>query len=531
MLVAFEFVEVLDEHASQLLGCLVPLCRILMRILRIENTRVNALELRRHREVEVRDLLRRSLVDSAVQDGIDDATRILDGDAFARAVPARVHEVSAGAVGLHLLRELHSVLRRMQLEECLAEASGERRNRLSDATLRARNLGREARQEIILRLLRRQDGDRRQHLESISRQEDNALRRRAMGNRLNDVLNMVDRIGHTRVLRTAGIGEVDLAVFVADNVLEQGVAFDCAVDIRLGILIEVDDLCVAAALEVEDAFVIPAVLVIADQHAFRIRGQRRLARAGQAEEDSRVLAILVRVSGAMHGGNALQRQEVVHHGEHALLHLTAIPGVDDDLLSLGDIEEDSRIGAEALLFPAIDDALGGIVDHEVRLEVLKLFLARADEHIRYEMSLPSNLDDETDSHARIFVGAAETIDDIQLILVGQLLLGRLLGSFPHLLRSRMVIIRILLGVPPNRVLGLLIHDDVLVLRGTAREFTRLHIDSTELGNLANLIARQTRFRLFLEEHLIGRIVEDFLDTSDAILTQIDICHFTFNLFH
>ena len=69
-------------------------------------------------------------------------------------------------------------------------------------------------------------------------------------------------------------------VFGEDNVLEQCVAFDSTEDIRLGLRIEVDDLCIAAALEVEDTIVIPAVLIIADQQTFRIRGQRRLKMSG-----------------------------------------------------------------------------------------------------------------------------------------------------------------------------------------------------------------------------------------------------------
>jgi hypothetical protein len=56
-------------------------------------------------------------------------------------------------------------------------------------------------------------------------------------------------------------------------------------DLRLALLVEVDDLGVAAALEVEDAVVVPAVLVVADQLALRVGGQRGLAGAGEAEEE------------------------------------------------------------------------------------------------------------------------------------------------------------------------------------------------------------------------------------------------------
>lgn len=132
--------EVVDEHLSEFLSSRIPLGlifviplrlrRILVGILRVEDFRSNAFELRRDLETEVRDLLRRSFVDGTAVDSVDDATRILDGDALAIAVPARVDEVCLRAVRLYALNELMRIFRRRQLEECLAEASGERRSRL-----------------------------------------------------------------------------------------------------------------------------------------------------------------------------------------------------------------------------------------------------------------------------------------------------------------------------------------------------------------------------------------------------------------
>ena len=45
---------------------------------------------------------------------------------------------------------------------------------------------------------------------------------------------------------------------------------------------------VAAALEVEDAVVVPAVLVIANEQTLRVGGQGGLAGAGQTEEDGQL---------------------------------------------------------------------------------------------------------------------------------------------------------------------------------------------------------------------------------------------------
>ena len=185
--------------------------------------------------------------------------------------------------------------------------------------------------------------------ESVSGQEDYVVSCRACGYRVdieNDVLNVVDRIGDTGVLCDTLVREINLAVCVDSDVLKQSVALDGVVDVGLGLFVQVDDLCVAAALEVEDAVVIPAVLVIADQETLGIGGKGGLAGAGQAEEDGSVLAFHIGVGGAVHGSNALQRQIVVHHGEHTLLHLAAVPCVDDDLLAAGDVEGGSCLGVE-----------------------------------------------------------------------------------------------------------------------------------------------------------------------------------------
>jgi hypothetical protein len=64
------------------------------------------------------------------------------------------------------------------------------------------------------------------------------------------------------------IMEIDLAILVQSNVLKKSVSLDCMIDIRLGFAIKVDDLGIAAAFKVEDAVVIPAVLIIADKSLF-----------------------------------------------------------------------------------------------------------------------------------------------------------------------------------------------------------------------------------------------------------------------
>ena len=87
------------------------------------------------------------------------------------------------------------------------------------------------------------------------------------------VFDVVDRIGDTGVLGDGLVGEVDLAVLVERDVLQQRVALDGVVDVGLGVLVEVDDLGVAAAFEVKHTVIIPAVGAV--QHAtYRYRREQ-----------------------------------------------------------------------------------------------------------------------------------------------------------------------------------------------------------------------------------------------------------------
>ena len=459
---------------------------------------------------------------------MDDAARILNGDALARTVPPRIDEVSTRAVLLHLADEFMRILCRMEFEERLTEARGERRGRLGDAALRAREFRREAREEVVLRLLRRQDRDGRQHAECIGREEDDVLCMRAC--RLlrdlaqHDVLDVINRIGDARILRHRLIRKVHVPSEIDGHVLEKSITANSVVDVGLRLGVEVDDLRVAAALIVEDALIIPAVLVVTNQEALRVRRERRLARAGKAEEQRRILAVHIRICRAVHGGDALQREIVVHHREHTLFHLAAIPRIDDDLLTAREVEHDRRLGVQAEIAEMHDARLRRIVDHEIGLEVLELLCRRTNEHIRHEMRLPRHFDDEADGHAGIFVGSAEGIDDKET-LVAELADRDLAHGVPRFLRGAVVVVLVGVGGPPHRVMrGLIVHD-VLILRRTSRVDARHDVDGVlHIRDLSALVALEIGAQFLAEQLIVVRIVDNLRRPRDAVLCQINICH-------
>ena len=334
---------------------------------------------------------------------------------------------------------------------------------------------------------------------------------------------MEDRVRNTGVLGYRLVGIVDLALLVYRHVLQQCVAADGVPDVGLVLLREVDDLGVAATLEVEYAVVVPAVLVVADQLTLRVGRKRGLAGARQAEEDSG-LALGVGVGRAVHRSHALERKQVVHVGEHTLLHLAAVPGVEDNLHFLGEVENDGRLGVQAEFLIVLDLGLRSVEHHEIGLAVFLQFgVGRTDEHVLYEMGLPCDLHDETDLEARILVGAAESVHDIEF-LARQFLGSEFLQLLPGSLRNGLVVVLIFVGSPPDRILGGLVHYEELVLGRTACINAGHHVHGTGLGQLAFFETAESLLGLLAEKFVVRRIVHDLGHARDPVLFQIHFVH-------
>src|SRR5439155_9690444 len=128
----------------------------------------------------------------------------------------------------------------------------------------------EPREEPVERLLSRETRDRRQDPERVRRQEDDRARmaRPPRGPGVRDLLELVRG---PRVLRLRVVVEIELPALVDDHVLEHGAeGASRPEDLGLGLRRETDHLRIAAALDVEDAALAPAVLVVADQMAGRV---------------------------------------------------------------------------------------------------------------------------------------------------------------------------------------------------------------------------------------------------------------------
>ena len=169
-----------------------------------------------------------------------------------------------------------------------------------------------------------------------------------------------------------------------------------------------------AALDVEDALLAPAMLVVADQLALRVGRQRGLAGAGETEEEGHV-AVLAFVGGRVQGEDVvLDGHLVEEHGEDTLLHLAGVLGAEDDHLLVGEVDGDRR-GRGHADGVAVGREGAGVVDDIVGVEVLELLAAWADEHVAHEEGMVSAGADDANANAVALVPAGVSINDVDAI--------------------------------------------------------------------------------------------------------------------
>ena len=121
----------------------------------------------------------------------------------------------------------------MKLQKCLTEASRESGCRLGYTSFGTCKLCREARKEVILRLLGSKNRNRRKNAESVCRKEDYVLCVGRRGNGANNIFDVVNRVRNAGVLGNALVVEVYLAVFIKSNVFKKRVALYSVINIRL----------------------------------------------------------------------------------------------------------------------------------------------------------------------------------------------------------------------------------------------------------------------------------------------------------
>ena len=253
------------------------------------------------------------------------------------------------------------------------------------------------------------------------------------------MIDELDRVGDAGVLGLAAVVVVGVRRVVEHGVLEHGAEADGVPDLRLALPGELDALGVAAALDVEDAVVGPAVLVVADEIPVGVGGERGLAGAGEAEEDRDVRGILaIDVGRTMHREDAHVRQVVVHRVEDRLLHLARVAGADDDDLPLLEALDDRETVLDAVLRGVVDLQVAGVVDDPVRLEAFAVHGVGVDEQRRGEERVPRLLRHDRDLQSIVGIRVGVPVEPVELAPPLEVLDRELLEGREVLRRDRLV---------------------------------------------------------------------------------------------
>jgi hypothetical protein len=258
-------------------------------------------------------------------DGVEDGASVLKRATLAVVLdsstgPAGVKKPGVGVVRGDLLCKHGGVLHGVEGQEGLGEARGEGGLGLSDTLFGTGHLGGVTRDEVVHGLLSAELGNGRKDTTGVAC-EENDVGWVVAGNAGNlGVLDVLDGVCATSVLGKGGVIVVDNSGGgVEDDVLEDGAELDGVENIGLLLSGEANALGVAAALNVEDTSVTPAVLVVTDQGTLGVGREGCLASAGETEEDGHV-SVLTLVGGRVKGKDiVLDGHLVVENSENSLV--------------------------------------------------------------------------------------------------------------------------------------------------------------------------------------------------------------------
>ena len=182
-------------------------------------------------------------------------------------------------------------------------------------------------------------------------------------------------------------------------------------DLGLGLLGDADGLGVAAALDVEDRVLCPAVLVVANEQTSLGGRKRGLAGAREAKEDRGAVRLRVHVAGAVHGEHVLLNgEQVVHDREDGLLDLAGVLRAGDENNTLLEVDDDRGLGM-GVVHRRVELEARARHDHEVRAAVVgKLLLGGAHEHLVRKERLAGKLGQDQDLARVAPVGTRDAVD-------------------------------------------------------------------------------------------------------------------------
>jgi|GEM_PF-4147957 len=236
--------------------------------------------------------------------------------------------------------------------------------------------------------------------------------------------------------------------------------------------VEMDQLGVAAELEVGDAVAAPAVLIVSQQQPVGVGGERGLAGPGKPQEKGEV-AVPALVGRGVQRQDPGLGQQVVHDGEHQLLDAAPVGGADDDADAVDVIHghdhvRDRAVGKFAQLaeIAQLVQLVGG-QGHEneglVAVDAAADVPGRGTEHGDGEEGREGLVADGAHRQGVAAVGAHDAVGDVQPVLSSGQLQGVLEDHGERVGSQRQVVGRI----PVDLGLDLGPADDQRVLGAAA----------------------------------------------------------------
>ena len=190
----------------------------------------------------------------------------------------------------------------------------------------------------------------------------------------------------------------------------------------------------------------------------RVRGERRLARAREPEEE-RGVALLADVRRAVHRQHVLLRHQVIHHREDRLLQLARVARAADEDHALGEAQHDEGARARAVAL-RIRLHLRRVQHREVGQEAGQIRRRRTQEHVPHELHVPRVRAHEAHGEPVRGIRARPEILDEEIAAAIQILL--------HIREQRVEVLRRdrPIDLPPPHILRdvRIVHDELVVRR-------------------------------------------------------------------
>src|SRR5260370_28148061 len=228
---------------------------------------------------------------------------------------------------------------------------------------------------------------------------------------------------------------------------------------RLGFSTQLDCLRIAAALEIEDAFGAPTVLVVTDQRAPGIGRQSCFPGSRQTEEYGRII-LRADICRTMHLHDVLSRKKVIQRRKDGLLDFAGIrtSPYQDDLSRK--IDRDHRFAAHAV---ALGIRLEGraAVNRELRKEGREFAPVWPEQQRADEKREPSERSEDARTHSEFCIGASAKVLGIQSLAGG--VRNEVLVQPRKLCGSHLAVV-----FPPDVLLSQVVADDIFVFWAAAR---------------------------------------------------------------